>query len=126
VAVTDSIFTTIAVWCQNIGQDVEDLQGHQLDPQSVECMIKDKLFAAGGIVPRLDNLESTIVDITPQLPHLAADLNTYAANHTALVARLFAHLDQAQARQDAALKALVNNINRHITLLKTLTAQVTA
>ncbi len=76
MAVTNSNFTTIAGWCQNIGQDVQDLQGHQLDPQSVEHMIRDKLFAAGGIVPHLNNLESTIVGITSQLLRLAVDLNT--------------------------------------------------
>jgi hypothetical protein len=46
--------------------------------------------------------------------------------NTALVACLFAHLDQAQAHQDAASKALVDNINKHTALLNTLTAQVTA
>jgi hypothetical protein len=136
VAVTNSNFTTIAGWCQDIGQNVQDLQGHQLAPQSMECMIRGKLSGAGGVVPCLDNLESTIVGITPQLSHLAMDLNTYATNHTtdlntyatnhiAMVAWLFANLDQAQARQDAASKALVNNINEHTALLNTLTTQVT-
>ena len=81
MAVTNSNFTTIAGWCQNIGQDVQDLQGHQLDPQSMERMMRDKLSVAGGIVPRLDNLESNIVGITPQLSHLDANLNTYAKKH---------------------------------------------
>jgi hypothetical protein len=92
----------------------------------MERTVRDKLSAAGGIVPCLNNLESTIVDIAPQLLRLDANLNTYATNHTALVARLFDHLEQAQAHQYAASKALVDNINNNTALLNTLAAQITA
>jgi hypothetical protein len=92
----------------------------------MECVVRDELSVAGGIVPWLMSLESTIVGIAPQVSHLDANLATYTTNHTTLVARLFDHLDQAQAHQDAASKALVDNFNGHTALLNTLAAQVTA
>jgi hypothetical protein len=86
-------FHTLGSWYQNLDKDVQGLQGHQLDPQSIEVMVQDKLSVAGGVVPRLTSLKLTIVGIAPQVLRLDTNLATYVTNYTSLLVCLFYHID---------------------------------